>query len=101
MDDCLIFRQIYAERFVSSDKRFLPPNVRSQVAERLVGLRSSCPDFLWIQTPDVRNLSLDDVFFHDTSKGTSNRTTSCSSCSRVDVKRGCDKMADMPLYMGD
>jgi len=64
MDDCLIFRQINAERFVSSDKRFLPLNIRSKVTERLVGLRSSFPELLWIQTPDIRNLSLDDVFLH-------------------------------------
>src|SRR5882724_9730413 len=40
-------------------------------------------------------------FFMTSSMGTSNRTTCCSSCSRVDVKWGCDKVADMPLYMGD
>src|SRR5262245_22310179 len=64
MDDRLIFGQVHTERLVGGNERFQPLNIRSQLAQGLVGLRRRGPELFPLQSSDLGDVALDYVLLH-------------------------------------
>src|SRR2546423_7363923 len=67
MNDALVFRHIHAEGLLSSYKGFQPLDIRSKLAQGLVGLGRSLPQFFALHCADFRNISFDHEFPHGVS----------------------------------
>src|SRR5205814_3463502 len=62
LNDRLIFGQIHAEHFVGRNKGFLPLNIGTKLLQHLIRFMRRFPQLLFLQRPDLRNLSLNHIF---------------------------------------
>ena len=65
VDERLIRGQIHAVQLVGGHKRFQPLNIRSKLAQHLVGLGRTLLQSFPFQSSDFRNLPLDHIFLHN------------------------------------